>query len=56
MPAPKYIVATGNPFGSTDGLKFIGPFDSFEDADEYARSTDLENSWIIELISPDENG
>lgn len=39
-----YAIATGNPF---DGLTLIGPFTSFEEAVDYAESTDTEYNIVI---------
>lgn len=44
-----YIVAVGDPF---DAMNFYGPFDSFEDAEEWADSCGRFN-WIIGLESPE---
>lgn len=44
----KYIVVKGN---LNDGFRFIGPFDSFEQADEYT-TNDSADIWISQLEQP----
>jgi hypothetical protein len=44
----KYILIYGNP---VDGLKFEGPFDTFDDAEEEA-SWHNDTWWIVDLIEP----
>lgn len=49
----KYLIAFGNP---VDGFGFIGPFDSAEDANEYAehdRDLSCVDWWVVELIAPE---
>lgn len=46
----KYMIMYGN---VVDGMKFIGPFDSDEDAFGYAEmELTLEDWWITQLQSP----
>jgi len=44
-----YIVAYGSIFG---GMSFVGPFDSFEDGEEWADHNGGE-WWVIQLDHPD---
>lgn len=44
-----HIVMVGNPF---DGMTAYGPFETSEDADDFAASLD-DYFWIIELNEPD---
>lgn len=47
----KYIVIMGNP---VDGFDYIGPFNSFDEADEYvANERNPENFWIAQLATPE---
>lgn len=47
----KYCVAAGNPF---EGLTLHGPFDTWEEANEFAASTDGD-WWIVDLHDPKED-
>lgn len=47
-----YIILAGNPF---DGYNAIGPFDSFDSADEYAQMNITGENWISELTNPKES-
>ena len=44
----KYVIAFGNAF---DGIRLYGPFDTFEDADQFAQ-TDRNAEWVIAEINP----
>lgn len=51
-----HILILGNPI---DGFNYIGPFPSYEDADEYCQSDAIarnESWWIFELEQPNRNG
>lgn len=49
----KYIVLIGNPFdGWFDGWRVFGPFNSFEEADEWSNTID-EPTWIQSLEKPE---
>ena len=44
-----YIVLVGN---ITEGYKAVGPFESFDDADEYTLASGYgKDTWIMELYS-----
>lgn len=43
----EYIVMVGNP---SDGFTHYGPFDSFDDADEWCRGVS-HDTWIVQLHS-----
>lgn len=46
----KWIIAVGNP---GEGFVFIGPFDTFEEALEYAEANLRRSAWSIsELVRP----
>lgn len=48
----KLIVIMGNP---VDGFDYIGPFSSFEEADEYInQERNPKNFWIAQLATPEE--
>jgi len=48
--AMQYILVAGN---ISDGHTFYGPFDSFDDADEYSRDfAGNDVTWITELREP----
>jgi len=44
----KCILVIGN---LNDGFTFVGPFDSFDDADEYARNVNS-MTWVATLDQP----
>jgi hypothetical protein len=44
-----YILIYGNP---VDGMKFEGPFETFEDAEDYTINS-WEDWWIAELKTPE---
>jgi len=44
----QYILVIGN---LSDGFGFVGPFVSFDEADEYSRDID-ETTWISTLTPP----
>jgi len=48
----KSILVTGN---LSDGFEFFGPFESFEEADEYSYGLNqgIGNSWVATLNNPD---
>lgn len=46
----KYAVAVGEMF---DGITFHGPFEFFEDAEDWAGNNANLNWWIIGLENPD---
>jgi hypothetical protein len=41
----------GNP---VDGFDYIGPFNSFDEADDYINQDSIENFWIARLVKPEE--
>ena len=45
----KCVIVYGN---LSDGFTFVGPFDSFDDADEYTQGTST-GFWIATLEQPD---
>jgi hypothetical protein len=47
----KWVVAFSNPF---DGLYLVGPFDTHEEAIEYAEANSPNTEWhIVKLQTPD---
>lgn len=48
--ASKFAVAFGEPF---DAIDFFGPFDCFDDAEDWADcNNDMRSWWIIKLNDP----
>jgi hypothetical protein len=43
-----YVILTGN---IIDGMNIVGPFETHDDADEYA-SRYVDEWWIVELSAP----
>lgn len=47
----KYIITFGNP---VDGFNYCGPFDTADDAVQYANTFDDDGPWwVVELTPPD---
>jgi hypothetical protein len=44
-----WAVAVGEMF---DGIEFFGPFEEFEDAEEYAIGINNASTWIVRLVDP----
>jgi hypothetical protein len=44
-----HVLIVGNPF---EGFKIIGPFASFDEADEYALKHAVGENWVSELEAP----
>ncbi len=50
-PEPPFLLVVGDP---VDGFDYVGPFDSSEQAQEWAQEfTDGDSWWVVELQSPD---
>lgn len=49
----KYIVVEGNP---VQGFQYFGPFDSTEEADDFAADQDSDEVWTVRLLSESGEG
>lgn len=47
----KYIIIYGDP---KDGFVYVGPFDKFQQATEYAEADGKTDWWVVELETPAE--